>query len=99
MGQTLFKGKSPAILLSLIFAVCWVIALLIHANLEDSALNGYVRDGKYVLSLGHGTFQETSRERFDAVRRRERIVYGCVAGAVTSWIAAALLVWRARSSD
>src|SRR2546421_6157591 len=93
MWQTLLKRELRVALIPVIvFAVCWVVALVNRGTLEGSAFDGYVRDGKYVLSLGHGHFQETSQERFATIRRRERIVFVCLGMMTISGIASVVLI-------
>ena len=62
---------------------------------EGSAISGYARGGKYFLSMGHGYFSETSRAEFEAIRRRERVVFVCLAGMVISGIGCGIAIGRA----
>jgi hypothetical protein len=96
MTRGLFRQQIRVALVPCVsFVMCAIAAVVHRGTAEGSAVGGFVRDGKYVLSLGHGAYQETSRDRFEAVRRHERIVLGCFAGMAMSALGTALLLKRA----
>ena len=96
MVRTPFKRQLKVALIPFItFLICAVAAIINHGTAEGSASSGFTQDGKYFLSVGHGGYQETSRERFEAIRYREWIVLISFAGMVLCGIAAAFLLRRA----
>jgi hypothetical protein len=54
------------------------IAIAHHSSSSGSAVDGYVDRGHYLLSMGHGHYQETDAQTFAKLLRNERIVGGCL---------------------
>ena len=94
-ADTLRRQVQLALVPLLVFVACAPVVVLNRGSGEGSALSGYVKDGRYVLSLGKGGYQETMPERFETLRRRERNVLLGLAGMVVSGVAAAYLIRRA----
>lgn len=81
-----------------IFALCTVVAIDHRAALDGtggSATQGYVQNGRYFLSKGHGAYIETDAMQFALTARRERIVLAALGGMLLSGLAAAFLMRRA----
>lgn len=96
MARALFRRQLKVALVPFIaFLAFWAAAIVHFGKSEGSAADGEVRDGKYFLSLGHGKFQETSKERFYVIRHRERIVLVCLGGMAVSLAVAAYKIKRA----
>jgi hypothetical protein len=91
-SSTLLWRQVRAAFLPLIAAIaCFVVVALHSGGMEGSAVSGYVQDGKYFLSLGHGGHVETTRNRFEEIRHREKIIYAWMGGMILS-IAVAVIV-------
>ena len=82
--------KTVVIILTIIFVAFWAAALVTHHKLEGSAFSGRVREGKYLLMIKK-EYHETTRQRFEAIRHREQIVFIYLAAAGASWLTAAFL--------
>jgi len=89
--------KTLVIFLVIGFASLWAAAIITYSKLEGSAFRGHVREGTYTLSLGHGRYQQTTRERFEAIRHKERLTFIYMAAAGVSWLGAAFLSRKRQS--
>jgi hypothetical protein len=97
MTRTLFQRQlRVALVPTVLFIACAAVTMIYRGAPDGSAGRGYVRDGKYMLSLGHGGYQETSKERFETIRHREHIALLAFAGMALSGLSCGFLIMRAR---
>lgn len=81
-----------------IFAICTAIAISHRPKFDGtggSAVSGWVRDGRYYLSKGHGNYDETDAKTFAKVKRDEQIVLVAFGGMLASAVIAGLIIRRA----
>jgi len=92
-SSTLLWRQLKVAFLPLIAAiVCFVVVVRHSGGMEGSAVSGYVQNGRFFLSHGHGGFVETTPQRFDEIKHREEFIYEWMGGMILSILIALTMI-------